>query len=97
MRVRGDEQQPPGDPRQFGERGARLLGAAAGQLEVPLGRLRRPRIPEPARARRPRQRVAHGGEEGLRRAALPLEGECGKLKASYNRFASITIDWFVAD
>ena len=75
LRVGGDEQQPPGDPRQLREGGARLHGAAAGELEVPVVRLRRPRIHEPTRARRPRERVAHGSEEGLRRTALPLEGE----------------------
>ena len=75
LRVGGDEQQPPGDPGQLCEGGAGLHGAAAGELEVPVVRLRRPRIPEPTGARRPRERVAHGSEEGLRRTALPLEGE----------------------
>ena len=79
LRVRGDEQQPPGDARQLlGEGGAGqrvAFCACADELAVPVGRLRRPRVPQSAGAGRPRQRVAHGGQEGLRRAALPLEGE----------------------
>ena len=49
--------------------------AADHELDLPVGRLRRPGISEPARPRRPRERVAHGDQEGLRRTALPLEGE----------------------